>query len=146
MKRVVRENRYRGCSAFVLLEVLVSMTILAIAGTALLHCLKTSIQAERIIKRRSQAMFLTQSKILDLEFLYYNVESRGRKQRGDYRESGFPGFWWEASIDVDRDRWAYVITVTTFWEQYNKERSFSMTSLAPQPRYDTRLAGGRRRL
>jgi hypothetical protein len=123
------------------------MTILAIAGTGLIRCFKTCIQAEKIIRQRTQAMYLTQSKILDLEFLYYDVESERRTRlRGDYRESGFPQFWWEASVNIDRKRWAYMITVTTYWEQYGRERSFSMTSLAPRPRYDERLAGGRGRL
>ena len=140
--------RCKRCSispGFVLLEVLVSMTILAIAGTSLIHCFKSSIQAEKIIKRRSRTLYLTQSKILDLEFEFYNVELRGgAKLRGDYRSQGYPGYWWEAEIEPDRDRWAYIIKVTTFWRQYGRERSFAMTSLVPRPRYDRRLLRGHR--
>ena len=89
MKRSIGQKRCSTSPGFVLLEVLVSMTILAIAGTSLIYCFKTSIQAEKIIKRRSRAMYLTQSKMLDLEFEFYNVEIRGgAKLRGDYRRDG----------------------------------------------------------
>ncbi|MFH1737859.1 MAG: prepilin-type N-terminal cleavage/methylation domain-containing protein [bacterium] len=135
-------NRER-CSkrtGFVLLEVLVSMTILAVAGTALIQCFKSSLEAERQIKQRSKALFLTQGKILDLEFMYYDMESvrRGR-HTGDYRQEGSPQFKWEADVKLNRDRWAYEIQVTTYWKDYGREQTYSMATLVPLPRYDERL-------
>ncbi|HQL63612.1 MAG TPA: type II secretion system protein [bacterium] len=134
------QNRCSDRTGFVLLEVLVSMTILAVAGTALIQCFQACIDAQKRIKQRSQAIYLTQSRILDMEFLYYGMESVRRAQHhGDYRDLGFPNMWWEASVKVDRKRYAHEITVTTSWEQTNKTYSYSMTTLVPLPRYDDRL-------
>ncbi len=134
------QDRCSRRTGFVLLEVLVSMTILAVAGTALIQCFQASIDAQRRIKSRSQAIYLTQSRILDMEFLYYGMESVRRAQHhGSYRDMGFPDMAWEASVKVDRKRYAHEITVTTLWEQANKTYSYSMTTLVPLPRYDDRL-------
>ena len=58
-----RRHVKRMAKAFVLVEVLLSMTVLAIAGSALLRSIQNSINAARKARETSKMVFLAKSKI-----------------------------------------------------------------------------------
>ncbi len=83
--------------AFTLLEVMIAMAILVFALTALLGHEGISIQMSDYSNRSSQAAFLAQGKMLDIEhkLLKDSMDSLDNCEEGDFRDEGFRRFKWK---------------------------------------------------
>jgi type II secretory pathway pseudopilin PulG len=149
-----RKGRTRT-NAFVLVEVLVSMTILAIAGTVLIRSLMNSIAVSRIVRDTTKAVFLTQAKLHELEMVYSgkaNVDLGIFE--GRYEQPGASDFRWRARIEADNTHGAYVIQLwTTYGEDDRSQRrrsrwsrrstgGFMLMTMVPTARYNEDLIQG----
>jgi len=128
-----RCSRRRGRKAFVLIEVVLSMTILAIAGSVLMRSFLNSMEATRLVRDTSKAVFLAQSKLHDFELAYSNKVSADLGEfRGRFDQPGASDFYWRAVVQRDSDRHAYIITVWTDWgEPKNVRRRHSLRAAPP---------------
>jgi len=138
--------------AFVLVEVLVSMTILAIAGTVLLRSIQNSLSASRRARDTAKTVFLAKSKIHEFEMLYIfkplaamGVFTGRFEQRRDY------DFLWTAEVYHDKKRDAYIITVwvkkddgVKHTRRYRKreQKGFKLVSMVPTARYNDYIVRG----
>ena len=98
---------------------------------SLRHCIGHS----RSMVGYTTALYLTQSRLLQLELEYANkYDMRLGRDDGTYRDMGHPGYRWESKVSYDRDRAAYGIKVTTFWFDNNETISFSLETITPTGR------------
>jgi prepilin-type N-terminal cleavage/methylation domain-containing protein len=83
---------------FSLLELLVAMSILAFALMALLGHQGVSIQMSDYSNRMSQAIFLSESKLLDIENDIFtdSIDAYDNCQEGSFKEEGLKKFKWKA--------------------------------------------------
>jgi len=151
---MTRSQRLERVQAFVLIEVVLSMTILAIAGTVLMRSLMNSMDATRIVRDTAKAVFLAQDKMHEFELKYSNkVAAELGEFRGIFEQPGASKFYWRAIVERDRDRDAYVITVWTNWgEETTKHRhrlaryaepsGFMVRTLVPVGRINEDLVRG----
>ena len=83
---------------FTLLEVMIAMSILAMALVALLGHEGVAIQMSDYSNRLSQATLLAQGKFLDVEhtLLTDGMDTLDDCRDGDFRDEGFRRFEWKA--------------------------------------------------
>ena len=83
---------------FTLLEVMIAMTILALALAALMGHESVAVQMSDYSNRVSQANLLAYGKLLDLEhyIVKEGMESLDNCEEGDFRNEGFRNFRWKA--------------------------------------------------
>ena len=102
--------------AFVLIEVLLAMTIMALCGTVLLRSIVASIHATKVARDLTKAIFLTQIKLHDFEMQYsQKANFQYGEFRGTYGQAGSSMFRWVAYVNYDKSYDAIVITVQTLW-------------------------------
>ncbi len=149
-------NAYRRqvkqmAKAFVLVEVLLSMTILAVAGTGLLRSIQNSINAARKARETSKLIFLAKSKIHEYEMMYsFKPLADLGTFSGKFDESGLRDFIWTAKVDYSKDHDAYLIAVWVQKEQqlrsnwYNRRNpeGFKLISMVPTARYNDFVVNG----
>lgn len=111
----------RGRTGYILLEVLVGMTIFAIAGGVLIRSLMNAFDATRILRDTTKALYLTKVMLNDLELRYNRrAEVRLGEFEGNYPYPGTQKFRWHARIESDTKKDAYVITVRTTWDDEDR--------------------------
>ncbi len=120
---------------YLLIEVVLAMTILAVSGTVIIQSMRMCIDYSRAAERYSTALYLTQIRLLELELQYTNkYDGRQGSDNGRYDDYGQPEYWWESDVEFDSDRLAYTLKVTTFWWYKNQKTEFSMETIAPAAR------------
>ncbi len=110
--------------AYILIEVLMAMTILALAGTVLIRALTQAVNATSMVRDVSKSIYLTKLKLHEIELAYSrrdNVELGEFSDR--FRQPGAEKYRWHALIEYDRDRDAYIITVQTTWDEENTRQA-----------------------
>ncbi len=108
-----RRMRQEG---FALVEALLSLTILAIAGTVLMRSFQNGMETSGRVRDIAKVVHLTEKKLHELELEYDGVpvrDARVGELRGTYTEDEVHDFVWRANVELDDDYEAYVITVTT---------------------------------
>lgn len=155
MIRASKAKRPPRRAGFVLVEVLLSMTILAIAGTSLLRSIQNSVDASRKARVTAKEVFLAKAKLHEYELAYTNkpLGDLGRFD-GNFGDRGESEYVWQAEVGHDRNRDAYVITV---WvnkrepagraagfdrRQYRGNPGFMLRTLAPVARYNELIMRG----
>lgn len=114
-----RKSRQKpaGKRGYILLEVLVAMTVFAIAGGVLIRSLMNAYEATRTLRDITKAIYLTKTILHDLELRY---NRRAEVQLGEfdgyYPYPGTSKFRWHARIEYDKQKDAYVISVRTTWD------------------------------
>ncbi|RMG19149.1 MAG: prepilin-type N-terminal cleavage/methylation domain-containing protein [Deltaproteobacteria bacterium] len=101
----------KGASGFTLLEVMISLAILAVSLVAILELNSGAVRTHNYAKHLTVATLLARSKMVDIEEALYAEETLpdfDKKEEGDFEAEGFPKFRWEAEIvkpdlDVDTD-------------------------------------------
>lgn len=83
---------------FTLLEVMMAMAILAVSLSALIGHQSVAIQMSDYSNKSSQASFLAESKLLDVEdkMLRDSIDVFDNCEQGDFRSEGFKKFDWKA--------------------------------------------------
>ncbi|MBD3265356.1 prepilin-type N-terminal cleavage/methylation domain-containing protein, partial [bacterium] len=85
---------HRNSRGFVLLEVLLSMTILAISGGILVRTLMTAMDASRTTRDVTKAVMLTKIKLHEFEMAYNNKANDVYGEfRGNYNQEGAAKFY-----------------------------------------------------
>ena len=91
----------RGNSGFTLLEVMIAIAILSLSLTSLLESQMASMRATRYARGVSVAVFLAESKLVDLE-TQLRFEGWGNDDRtfdGDFSEEGWPDITYDCLVD-----------------------------------------------
>lgn len=130
-----RLRRLQACQGYMLIEVILAMTILAVSGVAIIQSMRACIDHSRSAEGYTTALFLTQSRLLELELKYANrFNPRLGRDRGTYEHLGRPDYWWESEIEYDRSRVAYHLKVTTHWTFKENEQEFTLETITPAAR------------
>jgi prepilin-type N-terminal cleavage/methylation domain-containing protein len=92
--------RRRDDGGFSLLEVMVSIAILAMALVVLARIVTSNVRATHHSRMMTAATFLARSKIAGLEqaILDYGFSEMDGEDKGDFTEEGYPHFRWYAAI------------------------------------------------
>lgn len=101
---------------YVLVEVLLSLTVLAIAGTAIMRSISNAIDTTQEIRDLTKVVFLTEGKLHELEMVYDRKAIESVKigdLSGRYTQPGAEEFMWYARVEPDRDGVSFEITVWT---------------------------------
>lgn len=94
----MRSVRQRG---FTLLEVMISLAILAVALVLLLEISTRHVRAAHEVKLMTVATELARGKMLDVEeeLLHEGFQEMAETMEGDFDEEGYPKMTWEALIE-----------------------------------------------
>lgn len=139
--------------AYVLIEILAAMTVLAISGTVLMRSLQNAMSATRSVQDITKAIYLTEAKLNEFKVAYNSkMDPELGEFRGNYSQLGASKFRWTAWVEHDRKLDAYVITVSTTWGEgssnrrrrrsRNLEGGFVLKSMAPRARINEQLIMG----
>lgn len=121
--RISPAKREPGRRGYILLEVLVGMTIFAIAGGVLIRSFLNANEATRTLRDMTKAIYLTKIMIHDLELRYNRrAEVQLGEFDGNYPYPGTNKFHWFANIEKDTKKDAYIITVRTTWDEQKSGR------------------------
>ena len=96
------KRQHRGTSDdFTLLEVMIAVAILAATVVVLLRIVTNNIRATNHAKLTTAATFLARTKISDVEddILYNGFTSDTEKDKGTFKEEGYPQYRWETVIE-----------------------------------------------
>lgn len=143
--------------AFALIEILLSMTLLAITGTVLIRAISNAVDYTRDMRDLTKTIYLTQLKLHEFELAY---NRRANMRLGDFdgrfTQPGAEHFRWNARVEYDRHADAYVITVRTVsddqsqpmkrnrrWRSRNfDEGGFVLKSMVLTARFNEQLIQG----
>ncbi|MDX9753099.1 MAG: hypothetical protein RBU29_04010 [bacterium] len=154
MKEKTARATHPTLHAFVLIEVLLSMTILAICSGVLLRSISNSIKATEVARDITKAVYLTQIKLREFEALYSEKANYEYGEfRGRYEQPGSSKFRWRAEVDYDPTYDAVVITVQTLWGEERAVRGYRrrfadlstgyvLKTMVPMIRYNEELQRG----
>lgn len=124
----------RRARAFMLIEVLVALGILAVGITGLMVALTSSLDRAKRAKDYSTAMFLAQHVMMEEEHAYAFSEEVATTNRGRFYDEGLPQFEWESETELDKDLGEYKITVRIKWTHKKTPLMFTLTQLVPAHR------------
>jgi Tfp pilus assembly protein PilV len=137
----------------VLLEVLLSMTILSICGTVLMRTIMTTLEASKVARDVTKAIYLSKIKLHEFEMAYARKANYNLGEfRGDYTQEGASQFYWVANVEYNQEYDAFVITVQTLWGDQKRSRrprrysdsdaGVRLKSMVPTVRYNEVLESG----
>ncbi|MXY29266.1 type II secretion system protein GspI [Candidatus Poribacteria bacterium] len=126
MKSLIKYSREREKDGFTLVEILVTLTILAAAIPALLQAFTTATRNQALSDNTTTALYL-------LKFRMAEIEMEGYPDVG--QESGEFGentrYLWRSVVeDIESEEVENIrqVTVTVRWQHKNRERSMSMST------------------
>jgi prepilin-type N-terminal cleavage/methylation domain-containing protein len=94
-------RRRHGAGGFSLLEILVSLAILAMSLVVLSRIVTGNVTAANHARMTTAATFLARSRISMMEqsLLEYGFAEMDGEDTGDFREDGFPRFRWYSNVE-----------------------------------------------
>jgi Tfp pilus assembly protein PilV len=132
-------SKRRRASGFLLIEVLVATTLLAVGVTAALHAIFTSLRASSESRMYTQAVFLAQRVMSEIEAGAAFNSDYQVPSGGVFEDS--PNYRWQASSGWVDDFWTRRISVTIIWaldqrDIYEKDKCFYyyIATEVPRPR------------
>jgi Tfp pilus assembly protein PilE len=139
--RVGIENRLLGSGrqGFLLMEVLVSVAILAVAMAVLLQSIQNSIWATQISRERTKAAYLAQAKMWDMEDILYWKDAAQTYDTSGYFDSPNSDYEWEVFVDSDEDISEHVVTVRVNWTHRKRTKTFELVTVVPMDRAEKYL-------
>jgi Tfp pilus assembly protein PilV len=127
-------------SGFMLIEVLVATTLLAVGVTAALNAIFNSLRATTETRMYTQALFLSQKLMSEFESRIKMDDDYDVPGGGEFDDP--PNFRWTARSYRDKEFWTRRIAVTVIWagnksELYdeNEENYYRIVTEVPMPRY-----------
>lgn len=127
-------------AGFMLIEVLVATTLLAVGVTAALNAIFGSLRATTETRMYTQALFLSQRLMSEFE-ARVRVDDTYRVPHGGEFGDEAPNFRWKAADD-DSDFWTRRIAVTVIWtgnarDVYDTDKSnyYRIVTEVPRHRY-----------
>ena len=124
----------RAVSGFVLLEVLVSVAILATGITVALECISNSVSNATLMEEYTRAVMLADARMNELQrkLMFKTAEEVG-DLRGDYDEE-FEGYTYEVEIEEESVRDMIVIRVAVSFPWREKGKTYVLMSQVPMAR------------
>ncbi len=128
-------------SGFMLIEVMVAATLLAVGVTAAMQAIYRSLDASQESQMYTRALFLAQRAMSEVENKV-NFNDRYDVPNGwqDFKDS--PNYEWRASISEIDDFWVRRIIVSVRWAKnvndlHNEEKNYyyRLVTEVPMPRY-----------
>ncbi|HID06609.1 MAG TPA: type II secretion system protein [Armatimonadetes bacterium] len=119
-------NSHMRVCAFTLLELLVALAIMVIAGVAIMQAMSQSLLITHACARRTRAAQLAQMKME--EFLQNPDLLTEAQQEGDFGDL-FPDFQWHAEVVESPIQDMQLLRVTVVWQDGVRERSFTLSTL-----------------
>lgn len=120
----------KGCQrGFLLVEVMFTVTLLAIGMTGILRGYITAVNALKVSKDVLNALYLTEEKVLDIE--QELVENNGSLENLGYSsifEGAYSNFSWELKVTPIDKQPLNEINVTVFNMNYKPAREFSLAA------------------
>lgn len=148
----------KNAKGFALVEVLLSLTILAIAGTTLMRSFQNGVTITGEVRDMSKIVFLTEAKLHELELEYEKKHIQSvtlGELRGNFNNiPGAEGYVWRAFVDLDPDFEAYLIRVQALPADHamqsgprrnyrrNEMQGFWLKTIVPAARINTTLLFG----
>ena len=130
----------RSSPGFMLIEVLVATTLLAVGVTAALNAIFGSLRATTETRMYTQALFLSQKLMSEFEARTKLDDEYNPPSGGEFEDH--PAFRWKASSEKDDEFWVRRIAVTVIWagserDLYDdgKENYFRIVTEIPRSRY-----------
>ena len=129
--------RHRRQAGFMLIEVLVSVAILAVALSALMDSIHSSIMANQYARDRTKAVFLAQTKMWEMEdLLVWKSRVDPYDRTGDF-ESPNSNYRWEIEVESNEDLSEHVVSVNVFWSHGGRrsgEKRYRLVTAIPMDR------------
>jgi hypothetical protein len=127
-----------------------SMTIFAIAGTVLIRSMINSIDASRMAKDLTKAIFLTKYKLHEFEVAYNRKANFNQigEYRGEFVQEGAEDYYWNATVDLDDFHDAFVIRVTVGKKanrtvsRFRDSGLYTLQTMVPAARFNQDLVEG----
>ncbi len=140
LKVSLPDKRRRGGKGYVLLEVLLAMTIMAVSGAVIVQSMRLCLEHSLVAEGYTAALYLTQSRMLELEMEHSGaLDAPLGRDAGTFEYLGRKEFLWESFVEYDRDRGAYHLKVTTYWPHKGSTLRFGLETLIPVGRVNKDL-------
>ncbi len=118
----MRENHSSG---FTLLEVVISLALIAVSFVVLLQLHISSLEMERVAKEITSATFLAQQKTEELKL--EGAEHSGIQQR--QIDPKYPDFRWDSSATGTQVAGLYKLTVRVYLPAYQAEKEKELAKI-----------------
>ena len=124
---MIRYIRYRiargkGQRGFTLLEIVVALTIAAIALPVLLRAFSEGTKKHSLIENRTTALYLLKLRMSEIEML-------GDIEMGSEEDTfGDSRFAWASEVEETEIEGLYAVTVTVNWQERGRERTVELTT------------------
>lgn len=128
-----------GRHSFVLMEVLVSVTIMAVGITVLLQSIINSLEANQITRNFTRGVFLAEGKMWELENEYGYMEDMPTGPSYGEFDPPFHDYTWEAEVSAEEDLVEYRIEVTVKWIHRKREKEYTLRTVVPMRREERDL-------
>jgi len=158
MTRKLLSPQSENAKGFALIEVLLSLTILAIAGTTIMRSFQNGVRITGEIRDMSKIVFLTEAKLHELELEYEKKHIQSvtlGELRGNFNNvPGAEGFVWRAFVELDPEFEAFLIRVQAIPADQamqsgsrrnyrrNEMQGFWLKTIVPAARINTTLLFG----
>lgn len=113
----------QGKRGFTLLEVVVAITIAAIAFPTLLQAFSNGAKQRSIIENRITAIFLLRLRMAEIESAGYSALA---SEEGDFGTDS--RFKWASEVKDSEIEGLKEVTVTITWQERGKDQSVSLTT------------------
>ena len=110
-------------NGFTLLEVVVALTIAAVAFPVLLKAFSEGTKNHALIENRTTAIYLLRLKMAEMEMEGYSSLS---SEEGEFAENS--RFRWASQVSDTETEGLSQVTVTVLWDERGKERSVQLTT------------------
>lgn len=121
-------------AGFILMEVLVSVAILAAGVTVLLESIISSLDANRLTQEYSRAIFLAETKLWEMERKYAWQIGQETGESSDHFAPPFQDYSWRTEVESEDSAVEYRIKVTVLWMHRGREMDYSIELLVPMRR------------
>lgn len=136
-----KRNRESSCGGFLLIEVLIATTLMAVGVTATLNAIFNALKATKESQMYTQALFLAQEKMSEAETECV-LNDDPTLPNGWQEFEGIPNFEWRVSLEDDPDFWTYRIGLSVRWAANERDLSYDdrtsyyrLVTEVPRPRY-----------
>jgi len=131
---------------FTFVEILVTLTIIAVVFPALLQAFGSAARTQRLADNRTTALYLLKSRMAEIQMTGYPEVS---SETGEFGEN--TGYRWSSVVEnIDSEEVENVrrVQVTVMWQHGTRERSMSMSTFIadrqkPQAQQGQQGGGGR---
>ena len=126
MKPSIKQSMRKENSGFTLVEILITLTILAAALPALLQAFTSATSTQGLSDNSTTALYLLKFRMAEIEMEGYPDVGQESDEFGENTR-----YLWRSVVeDIESEEVENIrrVTVTVTWQHKNRERSMSMTT------------------